>query len=98
MSRVIIGVATAVLLAAVPAVAKEKAAKATGGDRVWNENKELLEQEGQNREPGPDGTFQGKPVVAGPADWHSKMGGDASAGASSGEAGSAKAKARDQSE
>lgn len=85
MSKVITAIAAATVLAIVPAAAKDKSAK-SGGDKVWNENKELLQQEGQNREPGPDGTFQGKPVVQGPADWHSKMGG-ASSGASSGEAG-----------
>jgi hypothetical protein len=81
-------IAAASLLAVAPAVDKDKA---SGGDSTWNENKKMLQQEGQNREPGPNGTFQGKPVVAGPADWHSKLGSasdsDASAGASSGEGG-----------
>jgi hypothetical protein len=83
-------IALATLMAVVPAVAKEKGAK-MGDDKVWNENKKMLQQEGQNREPGEDGMFQGKPVVQGPANWHGKVssGGDASAGASSGEAGTA---------
>ena len=77
-------VAIASLLAIVPAAAN---AKNEGPDKTWDQYSDLLTQKGQNREPGPNGTFQGKPVVKGPANWHTQSG-TSSSGASTGEAGS----------
>jgi hypothetical protein len=88
MLRVLMGVALAAVMAAAPAVAKSKSEsgmKSESSQKSFN-----------NREPGPDGTLQGKPVVAGPADWTKGTSANAgssdssSTGASSGEAGSAK--------
>lgn len=71
MQKIMTGVAIATLLAIAPAVAKEDKAANAQQSEIWNENKKMLEQEGQNREPGEDGMFQGKPVVQGPAKWDS---------------------------
>lgn len=80
MKNLMICVALAALLGATPAaMAKDsptKALKDQGADSTSMEN--------ANRHQNDDGTFQGKPVVQGPANWHS---GSASTGASSGEAG-----------
>lgn len=86
MTKLLLCAATAALLAVLPAMAEKKSATSKGASA----QSELLQQEGQNREPGEDGTFQGKPVVEGPADWSSVHmdGAPASSGASSGEAGS----------
>ncbi len=97
MTKVLMGVALAAALAIAPAMAKEKNKNALKGQE--SQQSDILKQEGQNREPLGDGTFQGKPVVEGPADWHkggsadagsaSSSGANSSAsGASSGEAGS----------
>jgi hypothetical protein len=84
MKKLIAGIALAALLGATPSMAKDKRAKAmdeTGGAKA------AAVDENANREKNADGTFQGKPVVQGPADWSS-----AAAGASSGEAGSDRTK------
>lgn len=91
MNKLLTSVAVAALMAAVPAIAQDAAKD--DQRQVWAENQEMLEQEGQNREPGPDGTFQGKPVVEGPADWKGKVGSasdddSATTGSSTGESGS----------
>ena len=70
MIKLTIGVAAAVLLAVAPAMAKEKTTKHMKSD-LSQEQSEMLKTEGQNREPGENGTFQGKPVVEGPANWKS---------------------------
>lgn len=80
MKKLTIAVALAALVSAAPALAKEKSAKATGEHAA---GQSAAVDENANREKNADGTFQGKPVVQGPADWSS-----AAAGASSGEAGS----------
>jgi hypothetical protein len=97
MSKVLMSVAIAAVLAIAPAaMAKEKEKKALKSEGS-QQMSEILKQEGQNREPLGDGTFQGKPVVEGPADWSkggsgsaSSGGADtgASSGASGGESGS----------
>jgi hypothetical protein len=77
------------LLAAAPVAALDKSGNAK--DDVWEQNSKLLKQEGQNREPGEDGTFQGKPVVQGPADWSgiaASRSDSGTTGTSAGEAGS----------
>lgn len=80
MKKLMMGVALLALLGATPAaIAKDKAAKALNSSDVQSSA-----QENANRERNDDGTYQGKPVVQGPANWHSS----ASSGASSGEAGS----------
>lgn len=79
MRNLIVGVALAAALCASPVIAKEKAMKegAQPSSAV---------QENQNRLQNKDGTFQGKPVVQGPAHWTN--GPDtASSGSSSGESG-----------
>ncbi len=73
----------AAMLLLVPVTAN---AKNEGIDKTWDQYSDLLTQKGQNREPGPDGTFQGKPVVKGPANWHVQSG-TSSTGSSTGEAG-----------
>lgn len=89
MIKLTIGVAAAVLLAVAPAMAKEKTTKHMKSD-LSQEQSEMLKTEGQNREPGENGTFQGKPVVEGPANWKSAhTGSSASSGSSSGDAGAA---------
>jgi hypothetical protein len=79
MKKLITGIALAALLGAAPAVAKDKRAKAM--DEAGGAQSAAMD-ENANREKNEDGTFQGKPVVQGPADWSS-----AASGASSGEAG-----------
>ncbi|WP_072392514.1 hypothetical protein [Hyphomicrobium sp. CS1GBMeth3] len=90
MTKLFASIAIASMMAVYPVHAQE--AQSAGESKIWDENKEMLEQQAQNREPGDDGDFQGKPVVKGPADWHGKVGsvseGSATTGASSGEAGS----------
>ncbi len=79
MKKIMIGVALATLLGATPAaLAKDKATKPLKGADQSSMD------ENANRHKDADGTFQGKPVVQGPANWHSS----ASTGASTGEAGS----------
>lgn len=81
MKTLVMGAALAALLSAAPAIAKEK----TGlKGKEPQQSSKMLDQENANRLQNDDGTFQGKPVVQGPADWSSS----ASSGASSGEAGS----------
>jgi hypothetical protein len=83
MKTLIMGAALAALLSAAPAIAKDKQSlKSTEPHQS-----SAMAQENANRTQNPDGTFQGKPVVQGPADWHNSS---ASSGASSGEAGSGK--------
>lgn len=88
MNKILTGCAIAGMLAVVPALAADKdAGMDTKGASDFSE---ILKQEGQNREPGEDGTFQGKPVVEGPADWshiRADTAGGSASGASSGEAG-----------
>lgn len=76
-------VAIAALLLFAPVTAN---AKNDGADKTWDQYSDLLTRKGQNWEPGPDGTFQGKPVVKGPANWHAQAGAS-STGSSTGEAG-----------
>jgi hypothetical protein len=84
MRRLMVGVALVAALGALPAYAKDKPAlktqAATSAGAVTKEN--------ENRFRNEDGTFQGKPVVEGPANWKSASSGSASTGASSGESGS----------
>lgn len=80
MKSILIGLTAAGLLAAAPTFAKEMKANTDQGSMI---------QENANRHKNPDGTFQGKPVVAGPAHW-TNIAPDAlgSSGASTGEEGS----------
>jgi hypothetical protein len=80
MKTLITGIALAVLLSAAPAIAKDTRAKAMGDDTAAHS---ATLDENANRHRNDDGTFQGKPVVQGPAHWSS-----AASGASSGESGS----------
>jgi len=87
MRHVITGLALIAALGAAPAIAKDKNAL----KQTTTEQSGSATQENANREKNDDGTFQGKPVVQGPADWSSAAApgsGSASSGASSGEAGS----------
>jgi hypothetical protein len=81
MKTLVIGAVLAALLSAAPAIAKDK--QSLKGKEPQQSS--AMDQENANRTQNPDGTFQGKPVVQGPADWHNSS---ASSGASSGEAGS----------
>jgi hypothetical protein len=84
MKNVVIGVALAALLSVTPAaLAKDKSAKALKSQDAEQSSMD----ENANRGKNDDGTFQGKPVVQGPADW-SGVHSSASAGSSSGEGGS----------
>lgn len=87
MNRMIVGAALIAALGASPVIAKDKALKDQGAQKSSS-----ISQEDQNRFQNPDGTFQGKPVVQGPANWKSAASGSgsgsASTGASSGESGS----------
>lgn len=67
MTKLMMGVALAAVMAATPALAKSKS-ESMKSDAPASKS-DILKQEGQNREPGPNGTFQGKPVVEGPAHW-----------------------------
>jgi hypothetical protein len=88
MIRILTGAALALALAVAPAMAISKS-ESKMKNQESNNASDILKQEGQNREPGPDGTFQGKPVVQGPADWSKSGSADSSSsGASSGESGS----------
>lgn len=81
MRDLMMGIALVAVLGAAPAIAAEKAHKSTS-----------ISQEDQNRFQNDDGTFQGKPVVQGPASWHNMepgaLGSSSSSGGSSGESGS----------
>lgn len=79
MKRLFIGAALAAFALTVPALAADKKASSL-------KNQESSAQENANREKNDDGTFQGKPVVQGPANWNDS----ASTGSSSGEAGAEK--------
>lgn len=79
-------VAIATLLAFAPLTAN---AKNEGAYKTWDQYSDILTQKGQNREPGPDGTFQGKPVVKGPANWHAQSD-SSTTGSSTGEGGQEK--------
>lgn len=85
MNRMIVGAALIAALGASPVIAKDKALKDQGAQKSSS-----ISKEDQNRFQNPDGTFQGKPVVQGPANWKSAASGSGSAstGASSGESGS----------
>ena len=92
MNKLITGTAIATMLAAIPAFAADEAGMDEANAQSSSEFSEILNQEGQNREPGENG-FQGKPVVEGPADWSnvhasgSSDAGSAASGESTGEAG-----------
>lgn len=88
-TRFWMSIALATAMAASPALAKSKSDASMGGDT----KKSAASQEDQNREPNADGTFQGKPVVQGPADW--TKGSSASAGSGSS---SSKSKTRSSTE
>lgn len=81
-----VAVALVAAAVAIPATAKNKTTK----NEEPAAHSERLQEDKQTREPGEAGTFQGKPVVQGPADWSSVHAGGApaSSGASTGEAGS----------
>lgn len=83
MKNLVIGVALAALLSAAPALAKDKKTNALKGEGA---QQSTSTEENANRLQNEDGTFQGKPVVQGPAHWEGV--GAASSGASSGESGS----------
>ena len=85
MRHLMVCVALVAALGAMPVYAKDKPAlKAHSASTAG-----AISKEDQNRFRNEDGTFQGKPVVAGPAHWKSaSTGSGASTGASSGEGGS----------
>jgi len=60
------GLALAATMAASPAFAASKTEKSMSATSM---KKSDVSQQDQSREPGPDGTFQGMPVVQGPANW-----------------------------
>ncbi|HEX2841085.1 hypothetical protein [Hyphomicrobium sp.] len=88
MRDLLMGVALAALLGASPALAKDKQPLKSEGAGQSS----AMTDENANRLQNEDGTFQGKPVVKGPANWHSassgSSGSSASSGGSTGEAGS----------
>lgn len=88
MRNLLVGVALVALLGASPALAKEKQTLKSEGAGQSS----AMSEENANRLQNEDGTFQGKPVVKGPANWHNanagSSGSSASSGASTGEAGS----------
>lgn len=85
MRRLMMGVALIAALGAVPVYAKDKPAMKTQAATSAG----AVSKEDANRFRNEDGTFQGKPVVEGPAHWKSaSSSGSASTGASSGEGGS----------
>jgi hypothetical protein len=91
MKKLMIGVAVAALLGATPAaIAKDKASKSLKSQGMEQSSSE----ENANRLQNEDGTFQGKPVVQGPAKWND-LNASASSGASTGEGG-ASGSARDR--
>ncbi len=79
MKTLITGAAVAVLLSVAPAIAKTT--PKTMGSETSAHSTTL--DENANRHRNEDGTYQGKPVVQGPAHWSS-----AASGASSGDSGS----------
>ncbi len=83
MRQILLGASLIAALAAAPAIAKEK--QALKNDAMKQSGS--ISQENQNREQNPDGTFQGKPVVQGPAHWTNMDPG--ATGESSGESGKA---------
>jgi hypothetical protein len=83
MRHVLLGASLIAALAAAPAIAKEKLALKSEGSKQSSS----ISQEDQNRFQNPDGTFQGKPVVQGPAKWSNMEPG--ATGESSGESGKA---------
>ncbi len=85
MRKLMLGVALVSVMGAAPALAADKKAKADS-----KESSATISKENQNRVQNEDGTFQGKPVVEGPAKWSNMESGAASSGASSGEAGSSR--------
>lgn len=88
MRNLLVGVALVALLGASPALAKEK--QTLKSERAGQSS--AMTDENANRLQNEDGTFQGKPVVKGPANWKSankgSSGSSATSGASTGEAGS----------
>lgn len=81
MRHLMIGAAIAAVLCASPVFAKDKThSKVTGAGSTATVSKQ-----DENRFRNDDGTFQGKPVVEGPAHW--KDAGSASSGSSTGEGG-----------
>lgn len=81
MKKMMTAIALLTLLGATPAaIAKDKTLKN-------KESQQSSVQENANRVQNADGTFQGKPVVKGPANWH-HANASANTGASSGESGS----------
>ena len=86
MNKLIVGLALSTLLVSAPALAKTDATKHKNAPEMTQS--EMLKTPGQNREPGDNGTFQGKPVVEGPAHWPKVISDNASSGSSTGEAGS----------
>jgi hypothetical protein len=83
MRQVLLGATLIAALAAAPAIAIEKQALKSEGMKQSGS----IGPEDQNRFQNPDGTFQGKPVVQGPAHWNNMEPG--ATGESSGESGSA---------
>ena len=81
-AMMVAALAATTLFAAVPTMAKDNKALKEHGSRESTS----VSQEDANRHLDKDGTFQGKPVVQGPADWSGA--GSASSGSSSGESGS----------
>ncbi len=88
MRNLLVGVALVALLGASPALAKDKQSLKSESSGQSS----AMTDENANRLQNEDGTFQGKPVVKGPANWHSanagSSGSSASTGGSTGEAGS----------
>ena len=80
-TMMIAAVAVTALLAAAPTLAKDNKALKQGGSKESTS----VSQEDASRHLDKDGTFQGKPVVQGPADWRGA--GSASSGSSSGDSG-----------
>lgn len=87
MNKLALGLALSAALVSAPALAKSDAAKRKNTETM--SQSEMLKTPGQNREPGDNGTYQGKPVVEGPAHWPKVISDNASSGSSTGEAGSA---------
>ncbi|MBX9862244.1 MAG: hypothetical protein K2Y42_05775 [Hyphomicrobium sp.] len=61
------GLILSAALITAPAMAKDAAHMKSS---LTKEQSDMINSKGQNREPGANGTFQGKPVVEGPANWH----------------------------
>ncbi|HEX2841068.1 hypothetical protein [Hyphomicrobium sp.] len=88
MKSILIGLTATGLLIGAPALAKDTANTASSQGATIQEN--------ANRHKNPDGTYQGKPVVAGPSHW-TNIAPDAlgSSGASTGEGGSSSRSPKD---